>query len=636
LMISAPYFASYPGYSGNLSVSGTVQIRAADVGSTTQTLEWSLDGIDADCTSGAGDDVANGCGIHVHEGTSCANLRPPRDVGGHYYSSDLSADLWADVVYVASANSSYSSGSTTVVTGLTLSEMEGKVFVVHDTGGTRIACGILSSSSLTTGLSTLAAYPGYSGDYSSVSGTVTIRAATDDSALQTLDWDLEGIDPSCTSGAGDDVANGCGIHVHEGTSCAVADDVGGHYYSSDLSADPWADVVYVASGTTSSGSTTAMTGLKLSELIGRAFVVHELTSGTRIACGILQSAPTMMSVSSGISYYPDYEGDLNVTGVVTLTGDMTQTLKWDLAGLDTACVSGAGNSVTNGCGIHVHEGLSCDFAADVGGHYYSSDLNDDPWSDAVYVSDGSGMSSSSTTVITGLLLWELAGRAFVIHELTSGARIACGVLVAGEMASVVNFASYPGYTGNLSVAGTVNIASSGVVSQVLTWDLTGVDTDCTAGAGDDVANGCGIHVHAGSTCDVAADVGGHFYSSSLGSDPWADIAYVADNSGASMGAAEVVTGTTLADQVGKAFVVHELTGGGRVACSIVDEMATTTMEMATSSSAGMATTTMGVATATTGEGGGDDDREFIASSVQPTALWQLVLPGVSGLSLLLA
>jgi len=382
-----------------------------------------------------------------------------------------------------------------------------------------------------------------------------------------------------------------------------------------------------------------MTGLKLSEIVGRAFVVHELTSGTRIACGILQSAPTMMSISSGISYYPDYEGDLNVTGVVTLTGDMTQTLKWDLVGLDTACVSGAGNSVTNGCGIHVHEGLSCDVAADVGGHYYSSDLNDDPWGDVVYVSDGSGRSSSSTTVSTGLMLWELPGRAFVIHELTSGARIACGLLVAGEMASVVNFASYPGYTGNLSVAGTVNIASSGVVSQVLTWDLTGVDTDCTAGAGDDVANGCGIHVHGGSTCDVAADVGGHFYSSNLGSDPWADIAYVADNSGASMGAAEVVTGSTLADQVGKAFVVHELTDGGRVACSIVDEMATTTMEMATSSSAGMATTTMGVATATTGEGGGDydgGDREFVASSVQPTTLWQLLVPGVLGLSLLLA
>jgi Cu/Zn superoxide dismutase len=297
---------------------------------------------------------------------------------------------------------------------------------------------------------------------------------------------------------------------------------------------------------------------------------------------------------------------------------MTQTLMWDLAGLDTACVYGAGDSVSNGCGIHVHSGTSCDLAADVGGHYYSSDLSTDPWADVVYVSDSSGMSSSYTTVNTGLMLWELAGRAFVIHELTSGARIACGVLVAGEMVSVGSFSSYPGYTGSLtSVAGTVNIASSGVVSQVLTWDLTDVDTDCTTGAGDDVANGCGIHVHAGSTCDDADDVGGHYYSSVSNSleasttddpdasdDPWADVVYVADSTGASTGAAQVVTGLTLPDLVGKAFVVHELTSGGRIACGIVDP-----------------------------EEQEDDGEE---SSARPATLRQLVLPGVLGLSLLLA
>ncbi|CAK0878811.1 unnamed protein product, partial [Prorocentrum cordatum] len=551
LVISAPYFMPYPGYSGNLSVSGTVQIMAADDDATSQTLTWYLQGIDAACTAGAGDDVTNGCGIHVHQGTSCAVAD---DVGGHYYSSDISTDPWLDVVYVAGANSSQSSGSATVATGLTLSEMEGRVFVVHElAGGGRVACGILSGSSLTAGLSTLSTYPGYTGEYTSVSGTVTIRAATDDSALQNLDWDLEGIDPSCTLGAGDDVTNGCGIHVHEGTSCDVAAEVGGHFYSSDISTDPWANVVYVASGTASSGSTTVITGLTLSELVGRAFVVHGLTSGVRIACGILQAAPTMLSVSSGIGQYPGYEGGLNVTGVVTLTGDTTQTLQWDLAGLDTACMSGAGDDVTNGCGIHVHEGMSCDVADDVGGHYYSNDRSTDPWADVVYVSDNSGMSSSKTTVDTGLMLWDLVGRAFVIHELTSGRRIACGVLVAGEMASAVSFESYPGYTGSLSVAGTVSIASSGVASQVLTWDLTGVDSECTAGAGDEVANG-----------DPPAP-----NTASLSSDPWADVVYVADASGTSTGAAEVATGLTLADQVGKAFVVHALTGGARVACSLV-------------------------------------------------------------------
>lgn len=214
-----------------------------------------------------------------------------------------------------------------------------------------------------------------------------------------------------------------------------------------------------------------------------------------------------------------------------------------------------------------------------------------------------------------MALWELAGRAFVIHELASGNRIACGVLKAGEMMSVASFSSYPGYTGSLtSVAGTVSIASSGVVSQVYSWDLTAVDTSCTSGAGDAVSNGCGVHVHEGTSCAVANDVGGHYYSGDLSSDPWADVVYVADSSGAAMGAAEVTTGVTLPDVMGKAFVVHELTKGGRIACAIVG--------------------------ATDDDGDGDVPSTTgavdVASPRPTTTTWQLVLPGVLGLSLLLA
>jgi hypothetical protein len=640
LMIAAPFFAVYPGYTGNFTVSGVVQMRAADVTSTTQTLEWSLAGIDGLCNvSSAGDDVANGCGIHVHSGTSCGDQN---SVGGHYYdTTSLSADPWADVVYTVTKavyadddvnktdGTYYSDGSTTVMTGLTLAEMEGRAFVVHElTSGARIACGILSSSSLAVGLTSLKRYPTFT-DWPTLgyaSGTVTIRAATDDSALQTLDWNLANIDPACTAGAADDVTNGCGIHVHSGTSCEPDDrynvPAGGHYYSSDLSTDPWLDVVYVAdaNASTSSGSATVMTGLKLSDLVGKVFVVHQLTDGGRIACGILQAAPTMLSVSSGIVPYPGYTGDLTVSGTVTLTGDTTQTLKIDLAGLDTDCVYGAGDNVANGCGIHVHSGMSCDVADDVGGHYYSSDLSADPWSDVVYVTDSTGKNSSSQTVETGYTLWELSGRAFVIHELTTGTRIACGVLKAGEMVSLGSFSSYPGYTGSLtSVAGTVSVASSGVVSQVYSWDLTSVDTSCTDGAGDAVTNGCGVHVHSGSTCDTADDVGGHYYTALIDSDadasvtedpdanddPWANVVYVADSTGAAAGAAEVATGVTLPDLVGKAFVVHELNSGGRIACGIVDPTEST--------------------------GGGEN-----VASARPTTLWQLVLPGVLGLSLLMA
>eukprot|EP00959_Pyramimonas_sp_CCMP1952_P142945 2992426-Pyramimonas_sp.AAC.1 len=68
---------------------------------------------------------------------------------------------------------------------------------------------------------------------------------------------------------------------------------------------------------------------------------------------------------------------------------------------------------------------------------------------------------------------------------------------------------YPGYAGPLSVEGTVSIARSDSESQVLAWDLTGVDGACAPGASAGVPNGCGIHVHVGSSCDTAEGVGGH-------------------------------------------------------------------------------------------------------------------------------
>ncbi|CAK0838549.1 unnamed protein product [Prorocentrum cordatum] len=253
--------------------------------------------------------------------------------------------------------------------------------------------------------------------------------------------------------------------------------------------------------------------------------------------------------------------------------------------------------------------MSCGAAADVGGHYCSSTLSIEPWSEVVYVSDSSGMSSSSTTANTGVMLLELAGRTFVVHELDRGARIACGVLVAVEMAIVG--------AGDLAAAGTVTMASSGVASQVLTWDLTGLDTDCAAGAGDGVSDGCGIHVRTWSTCDVAADVGGHFYSSALDSDPWADFVYLADRLGASTGAAEVATGLALASQVGRAFI----------ACGIVgEEMAmttdmcttmtmSTTIEMSTTTTMEMSAAEMSTAT------------EMSTKSLRRNALWhRLHLP----------
>merc|ERR1711994_1177516 len=94
------------------------------------------------------------------------------------------------------------------------------------------------------------------------------------------------------------------------------------------------------------------------------------------------------------------------------------------------------------------------------------------------------------------------------------------------------FNRYPGYDGPLQVSGPIEITTvSGTetsASQTLSWSLEGLDTACQAGAAEGISNGCGIHVHSGTSCEDAADVGGHFFSAALEADPWKPVVYVAD------------------------------------------------------------------------------------------------------------
>jgi len=92
-------------------------------------------------------------------------------------------------------------------------------------------------------------------------------------------------------GAADHVPGGCGIHVHTGTSCEAADDVGGHYYSARLFRDPWAPVKYAAEadGSSTEHGIEVATGLSNSDVTGRVMVVHELASGARVACGLIRA-----------------------------------------------------------------------------------------------------------------------------------------------------------------------------------------------------------------------------------------------------------------------------------------------------------------------------------------------------------
>ena len=76
---------------------------------------------------------------------------------------------------------------------------------------------------------------------------------------------------------------------------------------------------------------------------------------------------------------------------------------------------------SNQCGIHIHDGFSCDDASLVGGHYMQA--TPDPWSGTKYFTDSNGLVQLDVT--SGPLdIKYVAGRTIVIHDRNN--RIGCG------------------------------------------------------------------------------------------------------------------------------------------------------------------------------------------------------------------
>merc|ERR1712199_111840 len=101
--------------------------------------------------------------------------------------------------------------------------------------------------------------------------------------------------------------------------------------------------------------------------------------------------------------YPGYTGDLNVEGRVDayLAKSGNAYVTYTLMGLEDACKT-TPEGVANACGIHIHEGKTCDDADSVGGHYYDSDsISEDPWSPVTYQASADGTSKGKTSAGIG-------------------------------------------------------------------------------------------------------------------------------------------------------------------------------------------------------------------------------------------
>jgi Cu/Zn superoxide dismutase len=131
--------------------------------------------------------------------------------------------------------------------------------------------------------------------------------------------------------------------------------------------------------------------------------------------------------------YPGYDTTENAafdtSGEVTVTfshGTTHTFIRYDLSGIPPNCIN---------CGIHIHQGETCNDANAVGGHYYKVGV--DPWTTeggAIYTSDGDGLAMGSFTLMTGYdTISQNLGHAVVIHD-QEGVRVSCGLLVTDAAA----------------------------------------------------------------------------------------------------------------------------------------------------------------------------------------------------------
>merc|ERR1719411_199637 len=112
---------------------------------------------------------------------------------------------------------------------------------------------------------------------------------------------------------------------------------------------------------------------------------------SRIAVAAL--APSFAAAAvfeASLESYPGYSGALATGGSVTVTtsgtGDAaSQILEYRLDGADVASCATTPVGVGNACGIHIHSGVTCSDASQVGGHFWPAGSSD-PWSAVVYTS----------------------------------------------------------------------------------------------------------------------------------------------------------------------------------------------------------------------------------------------------------
>lgn len=551
---------------GTFGVSGHVTVFLTGNGligvGSLSGLESNL--LTTDCTA------TNACGTHIHDGTACTDATTR---GSHYFEG---TDPWGAIKHMNTSSAGDASFSFKLRTSA--KSIDGKPFVVHNKEGTQVACGILSHVvAHSAQLMPLTASDGYP---SNVTGGVTVY--TTPSLIAAAGWagGLEAnlVDTACSA------TNGCGTHVHSGTSCATSAQQGGHLTTS-AGQDPWTNISY--SSTDAHGYATVMFSVSSdrSDVLGKPFIVHD-SEGARVSCGLLSDVTTTTTTPFMPSHevYKVYAATMtprlgsNVSGKIVIFVTKTGLIGIGSAdGLEPnliASPNGNNCTVANACGTHVHGGTACTDENTQGTHDYD-DAGSDPWRVIKFPStDSTGHAEYTFELKTSAVI--LDRKPFMLHD-NQGRRISCGILSRVDTHSAeLTALNNSGVTGSVTMFASPEMMYGAGWAHGVDKDLSKPDGDCTA------KNGCGAHVHSGTSCDQASQ-GGHLVASADIVDPWKDIGYKSSNAdGYATFVFSVKAASAGAFVLPKPFIVHN-NAGARVSCGLISSDATTSLPAASTS-----------------------------------------------------
>ena len=215
----------------------------------------------------------------------------------------------------------------------------------------------------------------------------------------------------------------------------------------------------------------------------------------------------------------------------------------------------------------ITEGMSCDPSTE----YYSEVAStcmgaSDSLSieiDTLREGGAASVSRSAQRVDNGCTAEENEGKSVIIFD-DSGNAVGCGILgeEVKDKVLVAEMGTYPGYTGDESPKGYVVVTFNADGTFTFQFSLSGLLANCVD---------CGIHIHAGTSCESHELVKGHGWNSLAVQDLWfasEGAVYQSDEDGGAEGYFTLTNGFGYEANVNHAVVIHTA-GGARVGCGLL-------------------------------------------------------------------